>query len=46
MPLGGSEKTATLELIPEATKSAASSAPAPPESSVMTMTSAVATGSL
>ena len=45
-PLGGSAKTATRVAMPLCTRSAASSAPAPPESSDTTMMSAGATGSL
>src|SRR5258707_15588092 len=45
-PLGGSVKTATRVAMPLCTRSAASSAPAPPESSDTTMMSAGATGSL
>jgi hypothetical protein len=44
-PLGGSVKTATHFAIPLCTRSAACSAPAPPETSDMTMISAGATGS-
>jgi hypothetical protein len=44
-PLGGSIKTATRFEMPLCTRSAASSAPAPPESSDTTMMSADATGS-
>jgi len=44
-PLGGSIKTATRLDTPLCTRSAASSAPAPPESSDKTMMSADATGS-
>ena len=45
-PLGGSVKTATRVAIPLCTRSAASSAPAPPEVSDTTMMSAGTTGSL
>ena len=45
-PLGGSGKTATRVAMPPCTRSAASSAPAPPEASDTTMMSAGATGSL
>src|SRR5215831_13564923 len=45
-PLRGSVKTATRVAMPLCTRSAASSAPAPPEPSDTTMMSAGATGSL
>ena len=45
-PLGGPAKTATRVAMPLCTRSAASSAPAPPEPSDTTMMSAGATGSL
>ena len=45
-PLGGSVKTATRVAKPPCTRSAASSAPAPPEARDKTITSAGAIGSL
>ncbi len=45
-PLGGSVKTATRVAMPLCTRSAASSAPAPPESGDTTIASAGATGSV